>query len=74
MAELSLHTFTLGDTPPHVSSVKARSLLIVNLIFSAEDDGNICNPTLLKFLRPVQAQILATHILAAHACSCAKPV
>ena len=25
MAELSLHTFTLGDTPPHVSAVKARS-------------------------------------------------
>ena len=27
MAELSLHTFTLGDTPPHVTSVKARALL-----------------------------------------------
>jgi len=24
MADLSLHTFTLGDTPPHVSAVKAR--------------------------------------------------
>ena len=25
MADLSLHTFTLGDTPPHVSAVKARA-------------------------------------------------
>ncbi|KAK9843817.1 hypothetical protein WJX81_007480 [Elliptochloris bilobata] len=38
MAELSLHTFTLGDTPPHVSSVKVyrRECLVQELIIELD--------------------------------------